>query len=99
GALLSYLMQRSHAQQEGSVAQLPRDETQSAGSADEQHAADDADDDVGLQPRLEPVMGGLDLGEGVGAGHRYGVGLGSVIEETLALFLPDPDLLGIEMFG
>ena len=98
-ALLTDLAQREHPLQAGSVPGLQRHEAQFAGGADEDDAADDADDDVGLLPRLEPVMGGVDLGEGVGAGHRYGVGLGSVIEETLALFLPDPDLLGIEMLG
>lgn len=44
-------------------------------------------------------MCGVDLGEAVGAGHRHRVGIGSVVEETLALVLSNPDLFRIEVFG
>ena len=98
-AFLPDFAQREHALQAGAVTGLQCDEAEFAGGADEDYAADDADDVVGLLPRFESVVGGVDLGEAVGAGHRDRVGVGSVIEETLALVLTDPDLFRIEVFG
>ena len=54
----------------------------------------DADDVLGLLALLEvtPVL--ADLGEGVGAGDRHGIGLGAGGEQAVALVAPDPQLLG-----
>ena len=92
--LLAHLREAEHHLQSGPDALLEGGEGELAGVADEDHAAGDADDVLGLLALLEvpPLL--TDLLEGVGARDRDRVGRDAGREEAVALVAADPQLLG-----
>jgi hypothetical protein len=92
--LFADLGQAQHDLQARADPLLERRESELAGVADEDHAAGDADDVLGLLALLEVAPLLADLGQRVRARHGDGVRVLSGGEQTVALVAADPHLLG-----
>ena len=92
--LPAHPVEADHRLQLGAVTLLQRCEAQLSGVPGEHHAAGDADDLPALGVDRQVGVRRAELGEGVGAGHLDRIGIAALGEQSLALRLTDPELLG-----
>ena len=90
---------REHGLQGGAGPVLEGDEAQAAGVAQEDDAAGDADDVVGLLPGLEVGVALAHGGDGGGDGHGDRVGVPALAAQALALAGADLELLARARIG